>query len=135
MKHLLLFAILFTTLSITAQNLDCKQYRTGKFYIPVDDVVKSEQELIRNELHQIEKDGQGDVIYTDVNWLNDCTYVLTFNEELTTRPISESEAFINENGGVVITIVEILENGYVFEAYIDFEDEPFKSKGTVYVKK
>lgn len=127
------FLLLFSVFSFS-QDLDCSDFKTGVYIIPADEISKTPHTLTRTKKHQIEEDGTGDKIYTNIKWVNDCTYVLMFNEELTTRPITESEKLLNNNGGVRVEIIGLIENGYEFLASVDFDGEVHTSKGVLYFK-
>ncbi|WP_375238476.1 hypothetical protein [Aurantibacter sp.] len=134
MRTVLTCFILLLSLLTSAQDIDCSDFKTGVYIIPADETTKTPHTLTRTEKHQIEEDGTGDKIYTDIKWINDCTYILMINEDLTTRPISETERLVNDYGGVRIEIIKLIENGYEFSATVDFEGDVLTHKGRLYFK-
>lgn len=110
--------IIFTLIGIISfgQELTCKDFKIGTFNVEVLEPVKIEWRIIREGNQQTEliteipeeyKDlgYPTDPHYANIKWLDDCTYILTydgFKAELT-----ESQKFINNAGGVMTELIKI----------------------------
>ncbi|TYP71561.1 hypothetical protein [Aquimarina intermedia] len=117
--------ILLVGININAQELTCADFRTGTFYIPTSDEMKkytitsndsiskistprditiNKYIVIREENSQIEWIKGVDIgnpEYEILEWIDDCTYRLTYDESK--GALSEEKKWINENNGIVIT--------------------------------
>jgi len=112
-------------ISCTSQELTCSEFRIGKFHIPTteelkemtvvtnDSIRKFEIELdstvnktviVRKEHAQIEWTngiGSGSPKYEVIEWIDDCTYRLTYDSSIS--ELDEDEKWINENNGIVVS--------------------------------
>ncbi|NCQ12257.1 MAG: hypothetical protein GW809_09000 [Bacteroidetes bacterium] len=125
-------------LKINAQELTCEDFKIGQFYIPLtDDVKKYTIEVndsiaditdnrdlsikkwivVREENTQIEwKNGIGNGIpeYEIIEWIDDCTYRLTYDSSK--AELSEDKKWINDNNGIVVTKTKIENNCLYYKA-------------------
>ena len=139
MRYLFFCAISFTASEIvTSQDLTCKDFKTGTFYIPetedftkyiirfgdstslyqreLDSTVKK-YIVIRDTYKQVEwKNGVGEGVpeYENIEWIDDCTYRLTYDAEKADSDFSK--LLINKNNGIVVSKVNIEGNCMRFEA-------------------
>ena len=130
----------------SAQNLSCKDFKKGKFYIPVENekdtlfvykskenttekiVVDAEKDLKMYTVHrklnsQIEwknEANSGNPTYETIEWINDCDYVLLKDEKK--DELNEEDIFINDNGGLVIEKVEIIGRCMKFKSTLKMKD-------------
>ncbi len=114
-KLLIVLSILFCH-SLFSQNLECKDFKEGVFYIVSElDGVEYEYEISRTNNVQEEYYDDNNTLYTTLSWIDDCTYILKFNEDLNGE-IDEVSKKINNMGGI-----------YVQKKYIEGECFYFKS--------
>jgi hypothetical protein len=125
----LLLLIFSVTTSLLAQDptaADCKQFRTGTFYLPnMPDIV-----ITRDAEFQTETNTKtGKYIKMRITWIDDCTYQLKTlkTNDRQTRKIDKKIGVLT----VVITSVD--ENTYHFSASSPAMAEPIK--GTIIKKK
>lgn len=132
-----LYLLLLLSININAQELTCKDFKIGQFYIPEteekakytiianDSISEISPErdktikkyiVLRKKNTQIEWKngiGNGKPIYEIIEWIDDCTYRLTY--DATKSELDESEKWINDNNGIVISKTKI-ENKCLFYA-------------------
>src|SRR5690606_7265595 len=114
--------IILNGLNSYAQDLTCKDFKIGKFYIPQneemrgytiafkDSVMKfmpekdstiSKYIVIRSEQTQTEWINglnQGSPVDEKIEWIDECSYRLTYDESK--GQLDEEEQWINDNNGV-----------------------------------
>lgn len=124
-----LLIIILIGLHSCAQDLTCADFQNGKFYIPASDkmknytivssdstkkVVNNEQPnfknytIIRDKNTQIEwAEGLnvGIPAYEKIEWINDCTYRLTYDKAKT--ELDDRQKWINENNGIIVSKIKI----------------------------
>ena len=97
-------------LNSCSPNLTCSDFKEGTFYIPADTEVNIKYTLIRTENAQVEyADGvEGSTPkYIQLEWIDDCTYRAKYDP--LKMELDEHETFINENNGIVIQKITIVE--------------------------
>jgi len=114
---------------MSAQELTCADFHTGEFYIPTTEelnkftIIKNDSikdfklqmdstvtktVIIREKETQTEWAngiGNGQPAYEKIEWIDDCTYRLTYDESK--MDLDEMEKFTNENNGIVVSKREI----------------------------
>jgi hypothetical protein len=121
----LLFSTFLIGLTTSAQELTCVDFRTGEFYIPSTEELKNFT-IIKNDsiadftikmdstvtktiivrekgTHTEWKNGIGigEPKYEIIEWINDCTYRLTY--DATKMELDIMEKWTNENNGIVVS--------------------------------
>ncbi len=120
----LVLASLFI-ISCKSQELTCSDFKIGKFYIPTTEELKemtvvtndsirdfkieldstvNKTVIVRKEKTQVEWTngiGNGNPKHEIVEWIDDCTYRLTYDSSLS--ELDEDEKWINENNGIVVS--------------------------------
>jgi len=143
--NFLILLIILSTLNSFGQELTCADFKTGEFYIPTDNEKETEflvyknddlvQELsqptdsienyivIRNEKTQIEWKNAidfGEPTYENIEWLDDCSYRLTYDAEKNKNP--EEENWINDNDGLIIEKTQIVGRCMEYSATLKLPD-------------
>ena len=125
------FLLFLFAFSGYAQDLTCKDFRKGTFYIPI----KSEKDTIyfyrakdksfekstinvekglkkfivlRDLNKQVEWKNEvnnGEPMHQKIKWIDRCKYILTVDKNK--QKLDQNDLFINENGGLIIENVEI----------------------------
>jgi hypothetical protein len=122
MNIVLWLALFFTyeaSLFDNTPQLDCKNYKVGKFTL-VDTIFNGKYLIERNDSIQIERNLiSGSTSKYRVTWINDCQYNLTIFEG--------TERIINFYKGRALTIriVETYKDGYKFEGHLEGVDLKF----------
>lgn len=129
-KTTILIAIFFLTgIIVNAQDLTCEDFKIGTFYIPTsgemekytitsnDSVseITAERDLnvnryvvIREKNSQTEWKngiGNGNPTYEIIEWIDDCTYRLTYDSSK--AEMDEITKWVNENNGIVVSTKKI----------------------------
>tara|TARA_R110001606_G_scaffold325362_1_gene472051 strand:- start:312 stop:791 length:480 start_codon:yes stop_codon:yes gene_type:complete len=126
---ILYLTILLIGIKMNAQELTCADFKTGKFIIPTSEELKkytvttkdsimefnSEKDstvkkwlVIRKGKTQTEwKNGieNGNPTYEIIEWIDDCTYRLTFDSSK--GEMDEMTKYVNENNGIVVSKTKI----------------------------
>lgn len=126
LKYNLLLSINLLFISFTfSQDLTCEDFKSGKFYIPITNELKKYSTksggketthsfslkpninnivVIRSNNSQIEYPNGingGSPIYEIIEWINDCTYRLTFDAEK--MKLDPKKKWVNENKGIIVS--------------------------------
>ena len=128
--HLISFFLFYLLLNSCSNNLSCLDFKTGTFFIPENEdlleytiqnkdstySVKIERNknisrylVIRNEGTQTEwinGVGNGDPIYEKIEWISDCSYRLTYDDEK--MELNEEQIYMNQNNGIVVEMTEFI---------------------------
>ncbi|MET7030804.1 hypothetical protein [Sediminicola luteus] len=122
---LLLFTALLIGLNISAQELTCTDFKIGKFYIPkikeaakykvvsndsISEFAAERDSTIKKYIVIREKGTQtewkngienGNPEYEIIEWIDDCTYRLTFDSSK--MVLDETKKWVNENNGIIVS--------------------------------
>ena len=129
-KSLLICSVLlFLGIKMNAQELTCADFKIGTFSIPATkgwynytviekdsvynftpEIDKSVKQFIvvRKKNSQIEwknNVGNGDPLYEIIEWIDDCSYRLTYDS--TKVQLDDYKKWINQNNGIVVTTTKI----------------------------
>lgn len=140
----LFLLILFCTLNLFGQELTCEDFKLGEFYIPTDNAnetvfyVYKDGELIqeisqpvdsiekyvviKKEKTQIEwknKIGFGDPTHENIEWIDDCSYRLTY--DLEKNKSRGEESFINGKE-LLIEKIKIVDRCMEYSATLEMPD-------------
>jgi len=120
----LVFACIFMSKTIQAQEADCHDFRTGSFYIPPSDELPISYRVIRTTTEQIEtiigspkglvKEINQKPQYGILQWIDACSYLISFDASKGT--LSETQLMINENNGVLIELLHREEDCFTFKS-------------------
>lgn len=154
-KNKILF-LLFLVISLTsfAQNLTCKDFKIGKFYIPQTEELKAytitlgdsvstympetdssiqKYIIMRAKKTQMEWTNginEGTPIHVDLEWIDDCTYRLKYNK--TKNKLNDDMLWINENNGIVVTNMKIEGNCMFYKSTLTTkEGKTIAQKGII----
>ncbi len=127
--NILLISLIIIVLNSCTQELTCADFKTGQFYIPktnkIDKYTVVENDsiseftdkpdpsinkyiVIREKNTQTEWKngiGQGSPDYEIIEWIDDCTYRLTY--DASKAELDEEKKWINDNNGIVVSKVKI----------------------------
>lgn len=123
-------------LNSCTQDLTCADFKTGEFYIPSNKNNVENWIVIRETGTQTEwsnEIGKGNPNYEILEWIDDCTYHLTYDE--TKMELNEQKKWINENNGIVVEKVRINGNCMDYTATMITNDgEKIQQNGTICAK-
>ena len=131
MKIQLFITFLFcTSLGLQAQQLECKDFKSGTFVIPGEKGKPNALEIIREVNTQMEFKGDGETEFVNLEWIDDCTYRLTYEEgEAAT---DEQKRFINDNNGIVVEKIKIEGRCMTYKATLTtLEGEKMSQEGKI----
>ncbi len=153
-QNLLFFGMILIGLNCYTQNLTCLDFKTGKFYIPMNDklekvTIQSKDSVSELKLKQdkninkwviIRKKNtqtewmnglnNGTPLYAKLEWIDNCTYRLTYDGNKT--KLKKHEKWTNENNGIVVTNVQILGKCMEYKATMTTNNgEKISQSGTI----
>lgn len=101
--------ILFTSLPLLvySQQLDCKDFKKGKFSIP-HEASQNKEKMIRviRTLHdQKEFTKVNDTIFSKIEWLSNCSYRITYDTNK--MKLNRIQQWTQDNNGLVVTMDDI----------------------------
>lgn len=129
---LLLITLSLIGLNSCAQNLNCADFKIGQFYIPetkemtkytivendsISEMTPERDSSIKKYIVIREKDtqiewengiGNGKPEYEILEWIDDCTYRLTYDSSKS--ELTADKKWINENKGIVVSNTKIEDN-------------------------
>lgn len=153
----LIFLLTLIGLNSCAQELTCSDFHLGEFYIPTTEelenfrIIKNDSiqdfelqldstvtktVIERKENTQIEWTngiGNGQPAYEKIEWIDDCTYRLTYDESK--MELDETEKWTNENNGIVVTKRRIENNCLFYTATMTTNNGEKLSQNGVICKK
>lgn len=118
MKLIFYVILLFVPTILSAQELNCKDFHTGKFFIEGEGY--SGSYLKRTKKKQIEKVSiEGFRIVMKVEWIDDCTYKLIYLRG--NKKYRQSEYSSKKEPDLIVRIIETSKNYYVIESRFSME--------------
>jgi len=100
-KTILTLAILFTIVLTSCDNkMNCTDFKTGTFLISKDTLFTNAHKLIKTETTQQQISSKGDTLFAKVKWINDCSYLLTFDK--TKMTLTPFQINVNTRGGFLV---------------------------------
>jgi len=135
MKKIILVAFILIGLCSCNQNLTCKDFMTGDFYVPIEDDIERSFKITRNGNSQIEiteDDGVEQISYAIIDWINECTYRLKYDESK--MEFDDRHKFINSNNGVLVEKIEINGNCFLYKSTMIINGEEKRIDGKIYKK-
>ena len=130
MKQRLLLVTILIVFNSCAQELTCKDFMNGEFYVPADEETPLSFTIIRRgnfqtEIIQDPKNKLGSThnktLHTIIEWIDDCTYRLRYDENKT--KLSEHQKFINENNGVLTELIKIEGNCFYYKSTLNVQGQ------------
>lgn len=130
----------------TAQELTCNDFKKGTFYIPTERKIDtlyifraSENKLEKipfendsnmkqivvlrggnSQTEWINAVDNGEPTHEKIKWIDQCTYILTKDEEK--HELDENDIFISQNGGLLVEIIEIVGKCMKYKSSITTEN-------------
>ncbi len=100
LKYLFLFAYSF----LFSQSLICDDFKEGEFIVEYT-LFNASFELERKDNIDISKSKNGDVIYGNIEWVNECDYIIKYDS--IKMNLNEQMKKLNERGGLLVEFVKI----------------------------
>ena len=95
-KRLVCIVVLVFVSTISfGQELKCKKFKTGTFIIPGDSIVP-QSTLKRSKTSQTESISAKESVLLDLEWIDDCNYVLKLSKSTPEDEISEVQKTIDK---------------------------------------
>ncbi|WP_298894908.1 hypothetical protein [uncultured Psychroserpens sp.] len=128
-QHISLVLLLLVCVMSYGQELKCKEFKTGTFIIPATDVVPLST-LKRSETSQFESISKDDFMVLDIEWIDDCNYILKTNVEKTpAKRITDIDKTIDKNGGLRIEMLRTVKDTLFFRAKATFNGKEYPIDG------
>jgi len=130
MRKIVLIIISLIGINSFGQNLNCSDFKNGTFNVSISEPIQINWKIVREgnnqtelvtELPQelIDSGYPTDPQYGIINWIDDCTYRLTYDESKS--ELSESQKMINTLGGVLTELTKIEENCFYYKSTLIYE--------------
>lgn len=129
LKKLLSVLIFFIGVISYSQNLTCKDFKEGKFYIPNKENDSIKFNIIREGNTQIEINLSGKKTYTLIEWTDECTYKIKMDESKT--ELDESQQFVNDNGGLLVEKLKIEGKCLYYKSSLSIGGEEMRVDGKI----
>ncbi|OUR99032.1 hypothetical protein A9Q86_13270 [Flavobacteriales bacterium 33_180_T64] len=111
-----LILLVFVCITSNGQDLKCKKFKTGTFVIPGNENIPTST-LKRSKTSQFESITKEDFMVLDIEWIDDCNYILKINIEKTpVRRITNIEKEIDKAGGLRIEMLRTANDTLFFRA-------------------
>lgn len=132
----MLTLILLIGLTSNAQELTCSDFKEGTFYIPSTEIESKTE--IENKENNAETEkyivirkgntqtewtngvGNGNPDYEIIEWIDDCTYRLTYDDSK--YELDAEKKWINDNNGIVVKKTKIIDNCLIYVSTLTMND-------------
>lgn len=116
------FSLMFFLICLTScsQELKCNDFKNGNFIVPNDTEGTIPYRIIRNDTLQTEIDSEGVKRYSKIKWLDDCSYVVTYNAQK--MQLSNFQKDVNNVGGVIVKVTKIEDNFFYYTSNVKGDD-------------
>jgi uncharacterized protein YjaG (DUF416 family) len=122
MKNILTLIIVLIGFNSCSQNLNCSDFKKGKFRVIYEGEVENTYEVIRNGNFQTEvkilENGipveEAFIFYETIEWIDDCNYRLKIDESK--MEMNSMHKLLNESNGILTEMTKIEENCFYFQA-------------------
>lgn len=127
MEKNLVIALLICGFSSCAQELSCADFKNGEFLIPADSLNAESYKVTRKDGRQIELDEKGDEILVDIEYKDDCNYILTYNEN--SKNLDELARYISASGGIRVEVLQIEGDTLTYSGVIENDSLRYEMPG------
>lgn len=116
MNKILGLVFLFASLTSCSQKLDCTGVQEGNFIIPNDTEGTTPYKITRNG--DVQKEINKGIVtsYSKIQWLNDCSYILLYDENKIS--LTDFQKKINSVGGIVVEVTKVEGNCFYYTSNI-----------------
>ena len=128
MKNGLLLLFLIFSVCSSSQELSCRDFKNGIFYVAADEIVPFGYKIIREGNTQIEivqdpKNKLGEdftkTSYELIEWIDDCHYRLKYDESK--MILSEYQKFLNDNNGILTELIKIEGKCFYYKSTLEVD--------------
>ncbi|QSS96665.1 hypothetical protein [Psychroflexus sp. ALD_RP9] len=135
---IILTIIILIGINSNAQELTCADFKEGRFYIPETETESENTTEIENDDNDAEIEkyivirkgntqtewtngiGNGKPDYEIIEWIDDCTYRLTYDDSK--YELDAEKKWVNDNNGIVVSKTKIVDNCLMYEAILTTND-------------
>ncbi|WOD44234.1 hypothetical protein [Hwangdonia lutea] len=139
MKTTLLILAFLLSINAASQNLECRDFKNGTFIMTIENPLPSVSKIIRRGHQQteilIEKPKELEAmdipnkLHVTINWIDNCTYIATFNSAKTN--LKDYQKFINDNGGVLVEKIKIEGRCFFYRSTLKLKEESIVIHGKI----
>lgn len=123
------YSFLFLSFLSSCSSLKCNDFKKGHFIVPSDSENTKPYTIIRDHNSQIEIDSEGVKRYSKIEWLNDCTYILRYDDSK--MELTEFQKEVNKKGGIVVQVVNVDNNCFNYTSKIKSAPDNEKINGVL----
>jgi len=143
MNKIIFIVFILTGINCYSQKLTCSDFKNGTFWATTSEPVELNWKIVRKGNKQteiitelpkelIEAGFPAEPIHAIINWIDDCTYRLAYDESKST--LSESQKLINSLGGILTELVKIEGKCFYYKSTLKFEGNEQVINGSLCVK-
>ncbi|MGB5395483.1 MAG: hypothetical protein WBN16_14625 [Lutimonas sp.] len=114
---------------VFSQNLTCADFHNGTFLIPADSLISESYTVVRKENQQIEYDKQGLKSLVDIEFIDDCNYIMKANPKL--EKFDAMAKYINDSGGVKVSVLEIRNDTLFYTGLLENDSIRYEQPGVM----
>jgi len=129
MSKVLLLIFLSISLFSCSQVLKCNNFRNGNFIVPNDAIGTKPYRIIRNDTTQVEIDSKGVKRYSKLKWLNDCSYIIFYDNSKET--LTDFQKEVNDIGGIIVEVTKVEGKCFYFTSNIKGDDKSQSIEGVI----
>lgn len=127
----LILSIFFPWKSIEGQQLDCSYFQEGTFVVSYDSFL-NETVIHRIGNKQIETDGNGNSTILSINWIDDCSFYITYISSDVQLP--KNLDVLKKPNAVIIKFLSTSNDTLKFKTIIPYGDRVFETEGEMIKK-
>jgi len=125
----IIFGLFLIGLSSCSQELKCTDFKKGTFIVPSDTEETAPYRIIRNDTLQTEIDSEGVKRYSKLKWINDCSYIITYNADK--MQLNDFQKEVNNVGGIIVKVTKIEGNCFYYTSNIKGDDDSQRIDGVI----
>ena len=127
--RIVVFGWFFINVFSFSQGIKCSDFKNGVFIVPTDTEGGDPYRIIRKDSLQTEIDSKGVKIYSIITWLNECSYILKYDENR--MELKDYQKQINNVGGLIVNVTKTKGNCFYFTSKIKGEVESERIDGVM----
>ncbi len=97
--------------------------------VPADSIISKSYIIVRQNGKQIELDDDGNKTFINIEYIDDCNFILTKDEKL--NELDKVDQLVNDSGGMQVTVLEIKGDTLIYNGLLENDTLRFEQKGRI----